>query len=232
MQEITSGLYTFSGLIMGRVYCIVAEDGLTLLDAGIPPAGGWIINQLKKAGHELTAVKRIIVTHAHPDHVGGIPLLKKETGAELLVPEGERAVFDGEMAPPLPPREDLRGLKKLIRPSTMFTDMKADRTIQDGDVLPVWGGLHAVAAPGHAPGHMAYWQPERRILFCGDAIFRMPRLRLPYSFLTVNMAENKRTIRKLIELDPEIVCFGHGKPLMKNATEQLTAFARKAGVSV
>ena len=179
---------------------------------------------------DLTAVKRILVTHAHPDHVGGIPVLKKATGAELIVPEGERAVFDGEMATPLPPREDLRGLKKLIRSSTMFTDMKADRTIQDGDIFPVMGSLHAFFTPGHTLGHVSYWQPERRILFVGDAIFRMPRLRLPYSFSTVDMAENKRSIKKILALEPEIVCFGHGKPLTENATEKLRGFARKAGV--
>ncbi|MEM7119365.1 MAG: MBL fold metallo-hydrolase [Chloroflexota bacterium] len=230
MQKITDGLYTLTGLVMGRVYLIDDGGEYSLIDAGIPPAGNWIVKQLQKEGVDLTAVKNIIITHAHPDHVSGVPVVQRATGAKLIVPEGERAVVDGEMAPPLPPKEELRGLKKLIRPSIIFKDMKADHTVQDGDILPVMGGLHAVFTPGHAPGHMSYWQPERRILFVGDAIFRMPRLRLPYSFLTVDMAENKRSIKKILALEPKIVCFGHGKPLTENGTEQLRAFAQKVGI--
>jgi glyoxylase-like metal-dependent hydrolase (beta-lactamase superfamily II) len=105
-----------------------------------------------------------------------------------------------------------------------------DREVQDGETLPeVLGGLTVVATPGHAPGHLAFWQPALRLLFCGDVIFRLPNLRLPYSFFTVDMEENKRSIRRVAALEPAIVCFGHGRPLRQNTAAAIHAFAQKVG---
>ena len=221
MREIIPNVYTFTGLLVGRVYLITEGDGLSIIDAGIPPAAGKILSQLSAAGHAATDVKRIIITHAHPDHVGAIPELKKATGAQLIVPAGERAVFDGEQAIPRAPT--------LIKPpSTVFKDMKADRTLEDEEVLSeVYGGMQAVSTPGHAPGHMAYWLPEQKVLFCGDVIFNTPRMRLPLRFLTVDMAQNIKSIARLTELEPEVICFGHGKPATQNSTLTLQAFAAK-----
>ena len=179
---------------------------------------------MKAGGFSPKDIKRIIITHAHPDHVGAIAELVAETGAKRLIPEGERAAFEGEIPIPSP-----KGWLK--PPATILENMKADQLIKDGDILEdVMGGLHAIATPGHAPGHMAYWHPERKVLFCGDTIFNMPpRTRLPFKMVTVDMAENIRSIAKMEKLRPEVICFGHGQPFTVNAAQKLTAFAKKVG---
>jgi glyoxylase-like metal-dependent hydrolase (beta-lactamase superfamily II) len=102
--------------------------------------------------------------------------------------------------------------------------------VADQEMMPeVLGGLQVIMAPGHAPGHTAYWQPERRILFCGDAIFNAPNLRLPFAMLTVDMAENIRSVGKLAGLEPEVVCFGHGQPMTNNTAVRIRGFAQKVG---
>ena len=224
LQEIVSNVFTFSGLMVGRVYLITEGDGLTLIDASIPPVGNRILSQLEASGHHLNDVKRILLTHAHPDHTGSIVDIVKATGAKLIVPEGEQAVVNGKI--PIP-----RAPTSFKPPETTLTGMKVDQTLADGQVLEnVLGGLQAIHTPGHAPGHMAYWQPERRILFCGDVIFNIPtRMRLPFKMLTVDMAQDIQSIAKLVALEPEIICFGHGKPITQNATQQLRTFAKKVG---
>lgn len=223
MQPIVPNVFTFTGLFVGRVYLIAKGDDLTLIDASISSAGDKILAQLSAAGHAASDVKRILLTHAHPDHVGAVPQLIKATGAELIVPAGERAVVDGEV--PIPKRP-----KGISPPETFLKNMKADRTLDDGDTLAeVLGGLQAVNAPGHTPGHTAYWQPERRILFCADTVMNTPRMRLPIRIVTVDMAENIRSIAKLAALDPEVICFGHGKPVTSDAAGRLRAFAAKVG---
>ncbi len=225
MQEVFLNIYTFTGLSVGRVYLITEGDGLTIIDASLPTAAHKILTQLSAASHAATDVKRIIITHAHPDHVGAIPELQKATGAVLIVPIGERPMIDGEKAIPRAPTS-------IKPPHTVLKDMKADRSLQDGEVLSeVYGGLQAVSTPGHAPGHMAYWLPEQKVLFCGDVIFNMPRMRLPFRFLTVDMAQNIKSIARLTELEPEVICFGHGKPVTQNATRALHAFAAKVSRS-
>jgi glyoxylase-like metal-dependent hydrolase (beta-lactamase superfamily II) len=115
-------------------------------------------------------------------------------------------------------------------PVTVLENMTVDRVLTDSEILDeVYGGLQAISTPGHAPGHMAYWQPKERVLFCGDTIFNMPSMRLPYSFLTVDMAQNIASIAKLVALEPKVICFGHGKPITQHAAQRLEAFAKKVG---
>ena len=221
MEKIVENLYTFTGLRMGRVYLTVDEDGLSLIDASVPPAAEKILDQVTKAGHQAADIKRILITHAHPDHVGAIPQLVEETGAEVIVTAGERAALEGEIPIPSAPTW-------IKPPKTILENMKADRVIQYDDEIPeTLGGLIAVGTPGHAPGHVSFWQPDRKIVFVGDVIFNAPRMRLPYSFLTCDMAENIRSVKKVAALGAEVACFGHGKPLVENTATILNRFSAK-----
>lgn len=223
MKPIIPGVSCFTGLLAGRVYVIEDSDGLTLIDTGIMLAAARILKQLRAAGFQPGDVKRILITHAHPDHAGGLPKLKAETGAEVMASALEKPVLLGEV--PI-----LRPEKRLRPPAVRLKPAPVDRVLEDGEmILEVMGGLQALHTPGHAPGHLAFWNPGRRILFCGDVIFNMTGMGLPWAIFTVDMAENKRSIRRLASLEPEVVCFGHGNPLMHNTAVVLRAFAEKVG---
>lgn len=230
MNQITPNLHYFTRLIVGRVYLVRDPDGLTLIDTGLSLAPKRIIKQLREAGHEPSDVKRILVTHAHPDHVGGLPELVRLTGAAVWASEVERPVIEGEMPIPRPDRHSLPWHAKLMVPPTVtLKPVKVDRLLRDGDTIAeVMGGLQVIATPGHAPGHISFWQPELRVLFCGDVIFNLlNRLTLPIRGATVDMDENRRSVARLACFTPDIVCFGHGPPLKLDATRKLRRFARR-----
>lgn len=232
MKEILPGFYTFTGLMVGRVYMNDDPDGITIIDTGLDLAANRIISQLSAAGRKPTDVKRILITHAHPDHIGGLPKLKEATGAEVICAAGERPVVEGKIPIPTPSRERQSGIWRMISlPSQTAKGTPVDRELIGGDVLPeVMGGLHVLSTPGHAPDHIAFWQPDRKLLIIGDVMMRMfGRLRLPFAAATVDMEEDKRSIKKLAEYDAEVICFGHGEPIMPNAAEVIRAFARKVG---
>jgi glyoxylase-like metal-dependent hydrolase (beta-lactamase superfamily II) len=76
--------------------------------------------------------------------------------------------------------------------------IRVDREMEDGDVLNALGGTCVLHTPGHTPGSVCLYQPERRILFSGDALFnanpmtRTPGLRLPPRFISVDAARRRR----------------------------------------
>ena len=228
MQQIAPNLFTFTGLLVGRVYLIVDGTDLTLIDGGIPPAGPRILKQLRAAGLDPAGIKNILLTHAHPDHVGGFAEIQKHCDAPILCSALEAEVLAGKYPIPQPDRSSFSGLSKYIGPpATTLANMKAGRIIEDGELLAgILGGLQAIASPGHAPGHLSYWQPERKILFCGDTIFNLTGLSKPWRMVTVDMAQNNQSIKRLAALEPEIICFGHGKPVLDNAAARLRSFAQ------
>jgi glyoxylase-like metal-dependent hydrolase (beta-lactamase superfamily II) len=209
MQLIVPGVYAFTGLVMGRVYALESTDGLALIDAGLGLAANKVLRQLQVSGRSPSDVKRILITHAHPDHIGGLAQLQAATGAQVIAHSVEWPLL-------------------LRQVSALAHDPAARCEAQDGETLPeVLNGLHAILTPGHTLGHVCFWQPDRRLVFCGDVMMRLPRLRLPFAAFTVDMGENKRSIKKIAELNADVVCFGHGQPLMRDAASQLRAFAAK-----
>ncbi len=233
MRRIVPGLYTFSGLPVGRVYLISEGDGLTLIDASISMAAGPILKQIDKLGFAARDVRRILITHAHPDHIGALPALVKATGAEVWASRLERPVIEGAIPVMRPPAETLRGLDKVMgaQGPMYFPRVPVARELRDGEVLgDVFGGLQVLATPGHAPGHLAFWHPERRLIILGDVMMHLPtRLLLPFAAFTHNMAEDIRSIGRVARLEPQVVCFGHGAPITANAAARIAAFARKVG---
>ncbi|MBN2472594.1 MAG: MBL fold metallo-hydrolase [Anaerolineae bacterium] len=230
MREIVPDVWMFSGLMMGRVYAIKDSDGLTIIDAGLGLAAERILSQIAAAGYQPSDVKRILITHAHPDHVGGLPALQARTGAALIASSIEAPVLEGRAPQQVVPLAELSLLNRLMRggreTGETLPGTPVSRTLEDGERLPdVMGGLQAILTPGHTPGHTAFWQPERRVLFCGDALMHFFRLSEPFHAFSSDLAAIKRSIRKVADLAPEVVCFGHGAPLLRDAPQTLRQFA-------
>jgi glyoxylase-like metal-dependent hydrolase (beta-lactamase superfamily II) len=102
-----------------------------------------------------------------------------------------------------------------------------DTPLQDGVIINALGGLQVIHVPGHTPGSIALYQAERRILFCGDAIFHhssssgQGRIGLPPRIFSVDPDQAEASARKLASLPVEVACFGHGEPVLEGAGKRL-----------
>jgi glyoxylase-like metal-dependent hydrolase (beta-lactamase superfamily II) len=80
---------------------------------------------------------------------------------------------------------------------------------------------HIVLTPGHTPGHLAVWWPERRILFAGDAIATYPVFEAGWPAFNLNPTQQRISIRRMADLEAEVVAVGHGDPITGGAAERL-----------
>jgi glyoxylase-like metal-dependent hydrolase (beta-lactamase superfamily II) len=118
----------------------------------------------------------------------------------------------GEMMARMP-RHWLSGT---IGPLWMGPPHPVARRLREGDEV---GSFTVIETPGHTAGHLSFWRPSDGVLIVGDVIANinihtgMRKLREPERFFTLDPALNRRSARRLIELEPKLTCFGHGPPL-------------------
>jgi glyoxylase-like metal-dependent hydrolase (beta-lactamase superfamily II) len=99
--------------------------------------------------------------------------------------------------------------------------------VEDGDDLPVAGGIKIIHTPGHTPGSICLYLKQEGLVFTGDLLARRLGVKLPSMVFTADIPQEISSIRKLAELDFETACFGHGFPLRKDAGKKVAEFASK-----
>lgn len=234
MQPIVEKVYGVPGMSVGRIYVITGKDGLTVIDSSLSPKTAEKLEpQLKTMGLELKDIKNILITHAHPDHIGGLAELQRVTNARTAIHRRDAPVVRGEAPAIRPTPDQVEGIGwKLMAALPLnppITPARVDLELKGGDILDdILPGLEVIELHGHSPGQVGYWWPEKRLLIGGDVMMHMPwGMTLPIPGVTPDMAEAKRSIRKVAEMDIDILCFGHGAPLLGHAAAQIRTFAAK-----
>lgn len=204
------------------------DDGrVTLVDCGTTGAPPRVRAGLAAMGAAPQDVTRILLTHAHPDHAGGLADLRREAGEPPVAAHREDAgyVRRGEA----PPRDSRGRLARLFErlPGGSWPAAPVDEELDDGQVLDVAGGLRVVHTPGHTPGHVSLLHEPSGVLVTGDAIFHVGRITWPPLFLCSNVPLTKQTAHVLGELDYSVAAFTHGPEVRDRAREQVRDFLRR-----
>lgn len=227
MIPIQADIFLLEGLRLSNAYLLILPEGLTLVDAGFMGEAERITEKLTRAGFSISDLHQLVLTHTHIDHIGSAAEIVRLTGARVLAHKDEIPYLERREAMP---RHSLsqrllfwleEGL--LAKPPPV----KVDLSLEDGAVIPATGGFTAVHAPGHTPGSLCLYHPERRILICGDALFNKHPLTGkrgligPPALATSDTTQARQSVRKLAGLEVEILLCGHGKPILENAGEMI-----------
>ncbi|MCX7708399.1 MAG: MBL fold metallo-hydrolase [Clostridia bacterium] len=199
-------------------YLVEEEDGLTLVDAGLPYSWRGI---LKQAEEIKKPINHILLTHVHGDHVGSLDRLKEVLPAvPVYVSRRDARLMGGDLTldkgePNLPIRGDV--------PKNLIT--RADILLEEGDRV---GSLITISTPGHTPGSVSYLDTRNNSLIVGDAfqtrggiaVGGQMRPLFPFpAMATWNPALALESAKKLKTYRPALLACGHGKMLADPETE-------------
>lgn len=216
-----------SGVLGANVFLLL-DSKLTIVDTGFKGRAMKLLKEVRLYGYHASDITSIIITHHHADHMGSLAELKKLTGARVIAHTADAPYVDGSRPQPGPARPAWLGRALSLFPGLWSAAPAAvELTVSDGEELPILGGIKVLHTPGHTPGSISLYLKRERVLIVGDLLANRFGLSLPSRMFTVNLAQEIESIKKILSLDFEIVCFGHGPPLTRNAHESISRLARR-----
>lgn len=230
-----------------NIYILEDDGGLSLFDVGCGDmaSADRLFGALKSLGWDSRPIKKIILSHAHPDHMGGMQVLLSEVEPELIaiheidLPytlEPERLQFSFDI--PLckkrlaeveakrnqgtkGPDFDLMDYFRLVK--CPMCHVQANRTVKDGDHIQV--GVHnfeVLHTPGHAPGHISLYDQKERVLLAGDILGEMVAWYAPSSGGVTGYLES---LDKVEALEIDLILPSHGD-IITDAEDAIAATRR------
>src|SRR6188768_3182554 len=189
-------------------YLVREDDSFTLIDTGLPGSTAAILAAAQARG---APIRRIVLTHANMDHVASLDALHAALpDAEVLISARDARFLGGERS------LDASEMQGKLRGSYQTCTTKPTRALVPGDRI---GSLEAIAAPGHTPGHMAFFDTRDRALIAGDAfqtrggvaVSGTLKLLFPFpAIATWHAPTALASARALRALNPALLAIGHG----------------------
>jgi 2-aminobenzoylacetyl-CoA thioesterase len=218
---ITQSFWVF-GTADYPIYLFRDDSEAALFEGGIGSTAPLLAEQVQSAGIPLAAIRQLAITHAHPDHVMGIPRLRallpelsviaSEKAAQTLAIE-KAVSFLAQMDDLL--HQSLSG-KGAVRPEHLPPPLAekriaVDRVVGDGDSIAVGKSLFQVlATPGHSECSLSFYEPREKILIISDASgYYMPEDASWWPTYLFDYGAYLRSLERLAAVEAEVLCLSH-----------------------
>ena len=220
--EIVPHVYQLS--FRGANVILLVEEELTLIDTGFPGSSSQIVRFIQSLGRSVEEVGLIIITHNHLDHTGGLTELRKLTKAKVAAHKADIDDAENQSAN-FKTKQGLTRILPFIHSVFSVRLNDVDTQLTGGEVLKSLGGLEVIHTPGHTPGSISLFSAQNRLLIVGDALNK--RHWLPPRMVSTDGQQAIDSIRRMAELDFDILCYGHGRPLVRDARARMQRWLEK-----
>jgi glyoxylase-like metal-dependent hydrolase (beta-lactamase superfamily II) len=219
--ELIPGLH-FLRFPVGHAYLWHEPGGLALIDTSGPGSAPLIADAISQAGHRPADLRCLVLTHFHVDHAGAAADIAAWGRVEVLAHHADAPYLRGPGSGPPPDLADWERpiYDQVMRqaPAKRAAPVRVDHELGDGDNLG-FGVVVTVHVPGHTPGSSAFYFPGPRVLIAGDAAARRSDGEVTPGVFNTDRAQAAASFRRLADLEPLVVCFGHGEPITENARD-------------
>ena len=233
------------------VFVFKKDDGFIMLDAGLNTNESFnaLLAGLKELGYELKQLKKLIISHYHLDHCGLAVRLQKLTSAPVYLHENDRKIL-------LFFKEHIEGYPEKVKdfycsygvPENIMKNIASELYgyralllgptetvhINDGDIFEIEDGyLKVVHTPGHTPGHISLFYPEKKIFFGADFLLQdeWPHGGIyPHTAGYNPIGDYLKSLEKVKALEPEVIIPSHKEPIydpIKRIEESILFMKRK-----
>ena len=183
-------IYYIEGIGLSSNVYLIGEKEITLIDTGSGDEMNSLKETMGRSGFSMNDVSKVVLTHSHPDHTGGLIDLIMASSPTILIHPVEAEYFDLDEA----------SIMKVV----------------EGDVIETSSHrLKVIHTPGHTAGSICLYDSDNRILFSGDTVFTngaFGRTDLP----TGNAGAMKESLKRLTEFKVDSLLPGHEEPVPEN----------------
>ncbi len=216
-----------------NLYVLRHREGFALVDFGLNSREAWGVLErgLEELGIAPGDLTHLLLTHVHPDHIGAAGRLKEASGAPVFAHRLEEPFIASRYRAVAPLLQDVEQWlrhhgapsEEVVKLSQVSLQMlnsvqptEIDVLLEGDEVLDLGGvELRTLWTPGHSPGHLCYYNTQRRILLAGDHLLpgTTPNISQHPQSSPSPLDDFYAALHMIERLDVELALPGHGEPI-------------------
>lgn len=236
--QITDGLWMLAAAPY-PLYLLTDQNQAAIVEGGIGPMAPLLGEQLEQLDIDPATIRQVLVTHAHPDHVMAVPVLREMLpGVAVCASAAAAGTLAAEEAISFFCKIDEALTESLLNAQVIREEHRGkplaemqipvDRTLGEGETVEIGGiTLNVLETPGHSDCSLSFHEPQRKILLAADATgYYIPQHHYWWPNYFTGYQRYLDSMRRLAGLDAEILCLGHNAVIQ--GADEVAAYFRDA----